>query len=186
MDFDSIVSLLILILFFVLPTLAKQLKEKKKLSSTDQQQSEDLGQQIGDFLKAIGQQKDQEEDEPAQEPDDIWARLAGEEESDQDDYDQEDDYHDEEYDVPDLPYWENAVEPEEAIEEHVPPPVVEEPVVEPEPVMVSRPAPKVSDPEPDLAATGDFSTAGRFRGNPLQNAVIWSEILGKPVALRNE
>ncbi|MFH2093367.1 MAG: hypothetical protein ABIJ31_13480 [Pseudomonadota bacterium] len=159
MDFDNIISLFILLLFFIFPTIIKQIKAAKK-NPEKKTIFNKIGNQIDLLLKEIEQQgRQQKATTPSS---DIWEALAENE----------------------AVYFPEQ-SPEQAFSEFEPA----------ETFRPAKPADKFNAPEKikpiKVMDTIDTSLAqkfvgktSRYRSNPLQNAVIWSEILGKPVALK--
>ena len=87
MDFDSIISLFFIFIFFILPVLLKRFQAKKRLASktipVKKKASlfERMGEQIQEFVKDIEQQAKVEK-ETGGKKDGIWERLAEDEKSD--------------------------------------------------------------------------------------------------------
>jgi hypothetical protein len=168
MDFDSIISFLLIILFFVLPTLLKRLKKKTPASTPAGKPGklslfEKLGEQIRQYAENLEQEAAKgKQSRKGQE--NIWDQLAGEE------------------DLQDL----YEASPEEAFVPAVEPPASTEEWLRPVKKKV-RPAPT---PEKQTFVQPPCSTRvfgqPKFSSNHLEQAVIWSEILAKPIALRRE
>ena len=164
MDFDSIFPLLILLLFFLLPSLIKQIKLADKNPQKNTIFSK-IGNQIHLFIKEIEHQRQQQEQQQrANTPSsDIWETLA-----------QEDNY---------LPVQEKEqlINESEFIK-----PVQEEKWADSfNEFEKTKPAP-IADKIDKIDKTvkqAPCITIGSYKSNQLQNAVIWSEVLGKPVAL---
>ncbi len=161
MDFDSIISFLLIILFFVFPTLLKRLKKKTSASAPAGKAKklslfEKLGEQIRQYAENLEQEaaKGKQSQKPKKT---IWDQLAGEEDFD-----------------------------EEAFV-----PVAEPPVFTADRVMPAkqkeRPAPK-SEKQVFVKPPSSTTVFGQptFSSDQLQQAVIWSEILSKPIALRRD
>ncbi len=177
MDFDSLITFILILLFFVGPTIFKQWQKKQKKNSSDAPQQNDsdpkgsgpkrsglfgkIGDQIQQFIKDLEEQaleaKSKADQDQGQET--VWDGLREEEEQDTDFYDS--------LDESGLPYYQET----EIKEDPIPEPVYAKPAPEPNQESNYRKAP---------------SSSGQFRSNQLQNAVIWSEILSKPIALRED
>ena len=84
MDFDSIISLFFIFIFFILPVILKKIQAKNKTAtpgpSVKKKASlfERVGKQIQQFVKDLEQQAKAEK-ETAEKQDGIWERLAGDE-----------------------------------------------------------------------------------------------------------
>ena len=163
MDFDSIVTFLFIIAFFVLPSIFKQImarkkktaapkKIKKKLSIFDR-----IGEKIRQFVQELEEQAKRQKKETT-EQETIWETLAEDEES--------------------PPVFE-SVEKDADFSES-------------EPEKVKRPVKKRIhsrryEQEPCIKVPlSPLREKYCFKSNPLQNAIIWSEILSKPMALRDK
>jgi hypothetical protein len=168
MDFDSIITFLLLILFFVMPTLLRRLKKKKPASTLAGKAGklsvfEKLGEQIRQYAENL-EQEAAKATPSRKTSENIWDQLAG-----------EDDFQDIYEDSP----------------EAVRIPAAEQPVVRADRVTPSkktvRPAPT---PEKQIFVQSPASTTvfgqSKFLSDQLQQAVIWSEILAKPIALRRD
>jgi hypothetical protein len=88
MNFDSIISIFIIIVFFILPVVLKRLQAKNKSAATlgpvvkkKTSLFERMGEQIQEFVKDLEQQAKAEKG-PGGEKDGIWERLAEDEKSD--------------------------------------------------------------------------------------------------------
>src|SRR3989339_136293 len=88
MNFDSIISIFIIIVFFILPVVLKRLQAKNKSAATlgpvvkkKASLFERMGEQIEEFVKDIEQQAKVEK-ETGGKKDGIWERLAEDEKSD--------------------------------------------------------------------------------------------------------
>lgn len=163
MDFDSIVSLMIIVSFFILPSILRQLKGRKKKAVPAKKKEPSffnkIGGQIQNFIKELEPQAQQQKAQKKEET--FWNTLT-----------------------------------EDPGEEH-----------ETESIEEQRYDPRISSLEPSLETIE--STADRtrtqsenkpmtmpeirshrrkfnYRPHPLQNAIVLSEILSRPVALRKE
>ncbi|WP_299978365.1 hypothetical protein [Desulfobacula sp.] len=163
MDFDKIIVFLFVMAFFVLPSLIKQILARKKKTAAPKTIKKNpsiidrIGEQIRQFVKDLEEQARQQK-EGIKEQDTGWETLAEDEES--------------------PPVFESVGEDAD--------------FREPEPKEVDRPLKKrihsrrsVQEPyikEPLYPLREKYC----FKFNPLQNAVIWSEILSKPLALKDK
>ena len=163
MDSDSIISILLLFAFFVLPSILKKIKGKKTKTATlgkPRKKSFILGRisdQIRQFIQKLEDQaRLQKQADKIQGT--VWETLAEDEK---------------------LPQSLEKLEAESDVGETEPdifePP--EKTQTQPQP-----PKPSIADPIPQTAGQRNY----RVKSNPLQNAVVWSEILSKPVALRDK
>jgi hypothetical protein len=170
MDFDSIISFLLIILFFAFPALLKRFNQKKKTAISNPAEKdkelslfEKLGEQIRQYAENFEQEAAKGK-QPRETQENIWDQLAGEEDF-QDIYEES---------------------PEEKLA-----PVAEPPVFTADREMPAKekegPAPtpekQVFVQQPSLTTV--FGQP-KFSSNQLQQAVIWSEILSKPIALRRD
>lgn len=173
MDTDSVITLLLFLAFFVLPSIFRQIRARKKKSgAAPVKQSRNntlfsrIREQFQKFIKELEEQAQQSKQQQRQEVEgpgeDFWDSL-GKEEPAQDAYSHG----------------------------------VEDAVTEPEVPQVTEPFTQPpSVPDLNISADTGMTSAGisqrnarmraTFRQHPLQNAVVWSEILGKPKALRDE
>ncbi|MCP3874019.1 MAG: hypothetical protein GY699_12785 [Desulfobacteraceae bacterium] len=171
MDFDSIITFLFIIVFFVLPSIFKQIRAKSKKAGssgkTEQKPSifGRIGEQIQQFVQELEKQAQQQK-QGQKEPSTVWETF----EEDQEELPQfETAGRDTSYDEPEGFVSKEALIPE----------------VDPVPDRVVKPK-KQAPPQVKQPVMQSSSSQSRFRSNQLQNAVIWSEILGKPLALRDE
>ena len=88
MDFDSIISIFVIFIFFVLPGILKKIQSKKKPAATsgpvERKKAsffERMGEQIQEFVKNLEQQAKAEE-EAGENKDGIWERLAEDKKAD--------------------------------------------------------------------------------------------------------
>jgi hypothetical protein len=179
MDFDSIITFLFIIVFFLLPGILKQIKAKKKKSITPKKVKKNpsifdrISEKIQQFVRELEQQALQQKQADNQQ-DSQWDRFEEDEISSQDfeTVDQEEDVSRPEFET-------GAAEFEEAQI-----PAYSAAVKKSEEDTVKQ------DIKESLSGKGveiQYPGAAKyvFKSNPLQNAVIWSEILGKPVGLKN-
>jgi len=156
MDFDAIIPLLFVIFFFILPSLLKAMKKKKNRPGENKTSLFGrIGEQIGNLLQEIEQQKKQ--GVTTGNTDDIWSALAKAEDA----YEQE-----EQMPPPEL-------KPRKPVEEKS----ADIPVV-----AESRPAARLKQIKKQIHTDG--RQRFRYRKKTLQNAVVLTEIIGKPVALK--
>lgn len=178
MDLDSIITLLFLFFFFVLPGLLKRFMPKKKAAAPATAKPKKkrlvfggLAQKIQQFIRQIEEQaKQQRQAQKAEES--SWEEFMVDETDsrEQDRWDEDD--------------WDRDSDPKPSPEIKLPDSDVlqEAPAsIPPHPAASQISGPYTQGPE---IQAGKAWTAGSFRSSPLQNAVIWSEILGKPVGLR--
>jgi len=172
MDFDSIITFLFIFIFFVLPGILKQLKagKKKKIKPSI---FDRIGETIQQFVRELEQQalKQKQADKKQ---DSQWDRFEEDEISSQD------------FETIDQEEYFSKFEP------GIPAAVFEETQVPAHPTTIKKPEKDITRPgikeslsveEPVIQHPGSAQYV--FKSNPLQNAVIWSEILGKPVGLKN-
>ena len=179
MDFDSIITFLFIIAFFILPGILKQIKAKKKKSITPKKAKKKpsifdrISEKIQQFVKELEQQalKQKQADNKQ---DSEWDRFEEDEMSSQDfeTIDQEADFSKPE---PEMPV---TLIPEAQI------PAYSATIKEAEKDRTKQ------EIKESLSGKGEMiqpqvTAKYVFKSNPLQNAVIWSEILGKPIGLKN-
>jgi len=165
MDFDSIVTFLFIIAFFILPSIFKKVMARKKKPVTPKKVKMKLSifdrirEQIQQFVKELEEQAKQQKKE-TRDNKTVWETLGEDEES---------------------------------------PPVVESVG---DNADLTDPGPKVFPPRAkkriqhrkriqkpctdEQVLQRSMYESCRFKSNPLQNAIIWSEILSKPLALRDK
>ncbi|MCD4722302.1 MAG: hypothetical protein K8S13_20950 [Desulfobacula sp.] len=163
MDFDSIVTFLFIIAFFVLPSIIKQVLARKKKTATPKKTKKKLsifgriGERIQQFIQELEEQAKQQKKETSDQ-EIIWETLSEEEES--------------------PPVFESVVEDADFSE---PEPEVFKPPVKKR-IQSRRHEQESCIKEPLYPLREKYC----FKSNPLQNAIIWSEILSKPLALRDK
>ncbi len=177
MDSDSVITFLLFFAFFILPSIFKQIKARKKKGQKTVpvkpvNKSSVIGKirhRIQLFVKELEEQaqKGRQQQQTADPGQDFWDSLGNEEPEDQSAYSRE----------PEAGPGTGFVE-----EPDLPP------AVEP---FAQEPAPPVSQPGMDMSTLEPrkkkkAASFGQFRRHPLQNAIVWSEILSKPVALRQD
>jgi hypothetical protein len=165
MDFDSIISLFFIFIFFILPVLLKKFQTKKrpgvKTAPAKKKASlfERMGEQIQDFVKDLEQQA-MAGKEAAEKKDGIWERLAEDEKPDAGSLDMEAPVHEKTSMIKDQgapQKMESRVQKGFKKEREVP---VEKP--------------------------GGTETYALNSRQKLRQAFVWSEILAKPLALREK
>ncbi len=177
MDFDSIITVIFLIIFFLLPSILKQVQARKKKTvapkTTPKKKKTKLsvfgriGDQIREFVQELERQAQQQE-KAAKKPDTLWDELEEDQEL-----------------HPGLEMTGEDVDadmdtgefPSPASQKEVPP---EKTACPAEKIRYRREEPCAEKPMRHLR------NRYCFKSDPLQNAVIWSEILSKPIALRDE
>ena len=169
MDFDSIIVFLFILAFFVLPSLLKQILARKKKTAAPKTIKKNpsiidrIGDQIRQFIQDLEEQA-QKQKKGTKEQDTGWETLAEDEVP----------YSDFETIGGDADFG----DPSTIVSQEKPEPeVVEQPVkknkyIETAPSIKERARP--------------LSEGCRLKSNQLQNAIVWSEILTKPVALKKE
>ena len=170
MNFDSIISIFIIIIFFVLPVVLKRLQAKNKaavkpgpLAKKKASLFERMGEQIQEFVKELEQQAKAEKG-TAGKKDGIWERLAEDEKTD-------------------------------AGSLKIEPPVYEKRTMigdqDSAPQKMMNPVQTgFKKKKKGLAGKpGPYCRPQNYALNSrrkLRQAVVWSEILGKPLALREK
>jgi hypothetical protein len=171
MDFDSTITFLFIIVFFVLPSIFKQIMaRRKKKSATPKKDATQkktrkkklsifnrIGDQIRQFVRELEEQAKQQKKKTT-EQETVWETLTEEEASPL--------------------VFESAGEDADFSEpesEKVKSPIKER-------IQSRRPEQKSCIKEPLYPLREKYC----LRSNPLQNAIIWTEILSKPLALRDK
>ena len=169
MDFDSIIPLLFVIAFFVLPSLLKQIMARKKKTGDPKIIKKNpsifdrIGEKIQNFVKDLEEQAQQQR-QGIKEKDQGWEEFAEHENthSDFETIEEDADFKDPSTIVS---------QKKRAFEKAVPS----------EKIIPSRKKEIYSKEQ-----KCQLSQGRRLKSDPLQNAVIWSEILSKPLALKKE
>ncbi|SDU49496.1 hypothetical protein [Desulfobacula phenolica] len=191
MDFDSIITVIFLIIFFIMPSILKQLqaRKKKKLASkiitpkgkkTKPSIIGRIGDQIREFVEELEKQAQQQE-KAAEKPDTLWDVLEEEQTS-----------------HPGLEVT------GEDVDKYVTPGKTDYPGTrircqkDVPPEKTDRSAERIRY-QREESCNGNrkeepcsgkpmrhFRNRYCFKSDPLQNAVIWSEVLSKPIALKDE
>jgi len=171
MDSDSVITFLFIFAFFVLPSILKQIKARKKKAPQPRKVNKNkkifsifgrIGEQIRQFVRELEKQT-RIQRQAGKEQGTVWETLApdGEVSPDFEKNDEDADFYE--------------AEPE----------VVKQPVTdERQPQSTGAKSSFTEFEKSVLTPAG--SRPGRFKTNPLQNAIVWSEILSKPVALRKK
>ncbi len=178
MDLDSIITFLFIILFFVLPGILKKFKAVKKKDKKPKKIKkkpsvvDTIGQRIQRFIRGPEQQNLQQRQKEGRQ-DSQWGRFSEDEISPHDfeSPDPEDVF------VPTQPGVPEPEIPEAQSSAHTA--AVKEPADDINRQNIKK---SLSDKKPVMQHMDRSEYV--FRSNPLQNAVIWSEILGKPVGLK--
>ena len=163
MDFDSIIMFLFIMAFFVLPSILKQIQARKKKAAKPKETKKKpsifgrIGEQIQQFIQELENQAKQQKKE-TRDQETIWETLAEEEDA--------------------SPVFESAGE-DAGFSEFEPKEV--------EPPAKKRIRSRRYEQEPCIKEPlYPLREKYCFKSNPLQNAIIWSEILSKPLALRDK
>lgn len=176
MDFESIISFGLLFLFFIIPSVLKRMGKKKSASPSASSAKKKtsllgkLGEQIQAFMRDLEEQaqKAKQEQEGS-----AWDQL--------------DDGVDirEPFPSSDLDFEASGTDPGDN-EPEVPPRFhdPEHPFLNSEKTAVSKRA--VSREESPVESPCLKKLQGNLPSHALQQAVVWSEVLGKPVALRRD
>jgi hypothetical protein len=178
MDFDSIIPLLMFIVFFGLPAIFKKIQGKKssgKAAHAKKAKSSffgRIGEKIQDAIREADQQKQQGKPipspDPVREPDSLWEILAEKEEAQDNSYIYA--YEEEEH----KPDWDETAVSDWKVESEKPEELEETVLEEEKPLAMIKPAPV-------CYLSGQYGLNSSLQ---LRQAVVWSEILGKPVSLR--
>ena len=170
MDFDSFITFLFILLFFILPSILKQiqarkkkkevLKPKKKKSSFFNRISDQIQQFVKDLEAQAQQQKKANKDQET-----MWEALSEDEA-----------FHSE------IETLEKNTD-EDGSTRDIPRKRVEQDVSFQKPKKQSL---SIEDSTSGIEKPRPLSDPYQLKSHPLQNAVIWSEILSRPLALREE
>jgi hypothetical protein len=200
MDFDSIVTFLFIIAFFVLPSILKQVQARKKKAAPKQKAGKKpsilgkLGDRIREFILEIERQAREQNQErkqarPAQPS--LWETLREEDER----VPLEREERSRDADFGELPTVYQKKTDQAKIGPEFEEPFRSQKEVQPAGVPLRKAQPRQDQRRkvqpagqgPFMRQTpGSPGQAWRFRSRPLQNAVVWSEILSKPLALRDQ
>ncbi|MDD9302305.1 MAG: hypothetical protein HUK40_08155 [Desulfobacter sp.] len=183
MEFGDLVTYILLFLFFVLPSILKK-KGKKKAGTRETKKNasvfDKLGQTIQKFVSDLEDQARQaraKQEEQGSAWDDIDDSASGVSSATQ------------RHGVEEETFIPHEITREKT--EHAPSPIPahydpDHPFLAPEKVPVTREA-RLKKKRPVVVCSPVFpGIEPGMLENPLQQAVVWSEILGKPVALRDE
>ena len=167
MNFDSIISIFLVFIFFVLPVVLKRIQAKKKSAAgavTVKKKAslfERMGEQVQQFVRDLEEQAKAEKG-ATKKQDGIWERLAEDGKRDR-------------------PETETPVNEKRSIIEDW------EPASE---KLIKPVQPGFNKKREGLAEkSGIYCRPGRYALNSrqkLRQAMVWSEILSKPVALREK
>jgi len=169
MDFDSIIPLLFVIAFFVLPSLLKQIMARKKKTGEPKAIQKNpsifdrIGEKIQKFVKDLEEQARQQRQGTTQQ-DTGWEAFAEDEDTGSDFEIIEEDA---DFSAPSI-----IVPPQKNIPEKKVLPAKRIPARQKENFVKER--------------KRNLSGTCQYKSNPLQNAIVWSEILSKPIALRDK
>ncbi|MBU0973134.1 MAG: hypothetical protein KKC20_20995 [Proteobacteria bacterium] len=174
MDFDSIISFLLILLFFVFPTIIKQLNRNKKTPGPAEKSKKlSLFEKLGNQIREYAQTLEQEAAKGKKPKETMWDRLADDNEA---------------------PVTREA--PVEA-KDYFTEPVAEPPVfaaasmIREKKMGLADPGPEKPLPSSGTSVPCEFLSEGGFgrcqlSSGRLGQAIVWSEILSKPVALRGK
>lgn len=181
MDFDSIIPFLFVFAFFVLPSILKQIKARKKKAAPSKPARQTpslfgkLGERIQEFIQELERQAREQKKAARNTPEEqgtVWETLTEDEE-------------------PNVFFEPSGRDPGNDLTEDAdfdeflaPGPgknMETREVPPPEEKRYSRK--KEVQREPVMQTV---SKNYRINSNPLKNAIIWSEILSKPLALRDK
>ncbi len=174
MDFDSIISILLILLFFIFPTLLKRLSQKKKTEPVQAGKTKNgkagklsLFEKLGEQIRQYTENLEQEAQKGKQTQENYWDHLAD----------------DGEVQSPGEASFETEDYTEDYMEEPVGEPVAEPSVSKESGRSILKPGKPLPAGDPSFA---DPCRQPRLSSSQLQQAIIWSEILSKPVALRED
>lgn len=183
MDFDSIVTFVFLLVFFILPSLLKMMARKKKPPKAKVKVKKKpsvftkIGEEIQKWIRELEEQAGQQEKKDEKS---FWEALTEGRQAEEEDFFEDPAEHEEIKPPPLDGALELALEssslPDEAIVRQR---GEERPLTATDSLFIEK-------KESESVYAGPGMGGRSFRTNPLQNAVIWAEILGRPVALRDE
>ncbi len=168
MDFDSVISIFLVFIFFVLPVILKKIQSKKAVAGAGTVKKkaslfERMGEQVQQFVQDLEEQAKAEKG-TTKKQDGIWERLAEGEKRDKDGPKTETPVNEKRSIIED---WESASEK-----------------------LIKPVQPGFNKKREGLAEKPGISCRpGRYALNSrqkLRQAMVWSEILSKPVALRGK
>lgn len=166
MEFNDIVTLILFLLFFILPSVVRGLGKKRKKPFAPKKKKRKLslfgkvGEAVQEFIRELEKQAMEAKRQQAEKDGTFWDEM-GEEEM--------------EIAVPEAPPAPAPVEKK-----------VTQPYVSSDSARKKTAAPPTV---PTIARTEGADLPGlkgRQGRTALQNAVVWAEILGKPIALRKD
>jgi len=171
MDFDSFITFLFILAFFILPSILKQIQARKKKKTVSKIRKKKpsffnrIGDQIQQFVRDLEAQAQQQK-KASMDQETAWESLADDNarHSGVETMGEDADF--------------------KVAKRRVPEKKTELEVIEPQ---VRRQPPAIGSSKAAIEGSAHLVSAHyRFKSNPLQNAVIWSEVLSKPVALRED
>jgi len=172
MDFDSFITLIIIVGFFIFPAILKRLKTKKQTISSLKSKKGPLsfwgkiGEQIQQFIEELEQQAQQQR-AVSDDQENVWETLSDDEDSPVRFVGGQADTN------------VDASEIRRALNKEGPPRIKRNEALQGQ-YREKEIHERALETKPKL------KRSYRLNDNPLQNAIIWSEILSKPVALRKE
>lgn len=183
MDFDTIVSLLFIFFFFVLPSILKQVRKKNRVKAKPVKpvNTQTLVGRIRAYIqrvsKEIEEQQKRHRQASSEKAGDVWQELADEDFEDTLDSSGAYEY------VPEEPAVE-AVLPADQIKTDPLPAGARRDVGRPDTIVET--ARFRSDLNGAVGSSKPAFSVRQYGSSPMQNALVWSEILGKPKALKSE
>jgi len=171
MDFDSIITIILILLFFTFPTILKQLNRKKKTGAApDKVKKPSLFGKLGNKIREFAEEIEKQAQERKQGQG--WEELEDDREM--------------------VKTYEDPFDPDAYEDDGYQNDEILEPMPEPSISMAVSDKPEKSGLKSEKPSSGWEHCSGnsygqtRLSSSRLQQAVIWSEILSKPVALRQE
>ncbi|MCG8633040.1 MAG: hypothetical protein MI863_04385 [Desulfobacterales bacterium] len=188
MDFDTLITYILLLLFFVLPSILKRRGKKKKPAANPPKKKKRLslfnrvGNVIQDFVQELEKQAMEAKKEQAKKEGSVWDQLEEGDASFETREEIKEDWEGHE-DYDSMPEYRPA-DPDPRFYDP------EHPFVVPDKAPASQAAKITGKAPPPIPEEKQQESASGIRASipshALQQAVVWSEILGKPVALRQE
>ncbi len=187
MDFDTLIIYVLLFFFFVLPSILKRKGKKKKTAAPQKKKNpsifDKLGEGIQTFVRELEKQAMEAKKEQGQKDGSVWDQLDDSDapfETREDFVREQDEEWDENEEEMIPEYRPSDPDPRFYDPEH--------PFVKPSKTPVPRFEEKQYPVPPPVPEETSRDTIPGIRANipahALQQAVVWSEVLGKPVALR--
>ena len=180
MDFDSIISFLLILLFFIFPTLLKRFNKKKKTAGTSpagKARKLSLFEKLGEQIREYAQTLEQEAQKGKQPRENMWDRLAENEEEYEEAFQAND-----KFQANGDPLEQEIDMAFEQIEPEADPSVLAAQVM---PENIRKRATTTCEKQGQKQGLPGTLLQPKLSCN-LQQAIIWSEILSKPVALRQD